>query len=106
MDLSRDTRKLTTWFPTRSGTNHAVQPEKMARSLKFWIKEEEGLYCLCRENKGADQLCSYCEAALRLLFELTGSVPSYCWFSSAVFRGIRVILDYFIFQLSFCKQTE
>ena len=28
----------------------------MARGLKFWIKEEEGLYFLCSENKGADQL--------------------------------------------------
>ena len=31
-------------FPTRSDTNWAVQPQKMTRGLKFWIKEEEGLY--------------------------------------------------------------
>ena len=36
-----------------------VQLQNMARSLKFRIYEEE-LYCLCSENKGADQLCSYC----------------------------------------------
>ena len=26
-----------------SDTNQAGQPQKMARGLKFWIKEEEGL---------------------------------------------------------------
>ena len=41
--------------PTRSDTNQAVQPQKMARGLKFQIYEEEGLYYLCSENKGADQ---------------------------------------------------
>ena len=44
----------------------------MARGLKFQIKEVEGLYYLCRENKGADQLRgklrAYREADLRLCF--------------------------------------
>ena len=40
----------------RSDTNRAVQSKKMARGLKFRIQEEEGLYYLCRENRGADQL--------------------------------------------------
>ena len=31
----------------------------MARGLKFWIQEVEGLYNLCCEKKGADQLRSY-----------------------------------------------
>ena len=39
-------------FPTRFATNWAVQSQKMARSLKFWIKEEEGLYYPSCENKG------------------------------------------------------
>ena len=52
-------RKLVPGFPTRSDTNRPVQPQKQARTL-FQIKEEE-LYYLCSENKGADQLCSYCE---------------------------------------------
>ena len=46
----------------------AVQPQKMARGLKFWIKKEEGLYYLCCENKGADQLHGYRAADLRLCF--------------------------------------
>ena len=53
--LSRDTRKMSMGFPTRSDTNRAVQPQKMARCLKFRFKKKEGLYNLCRENKGAEQ---------------------------------------------------
>ena len=36
-------------------TNGTVQPQKMARDLKFRIKGD-GLYYLYSENKGADQL--------------------------------------------------
>ena len=42
----------------------------MARGLKFRIKEEEGLYYPCSENKGADQLHGYHEADLRLCFRI------------------------------------
>ena len=62
--------KTTMWFPNRYYTNWDVQAQKMARCLKFWIEEEEGLYYPCSENKGADQLRSYCEADLRLCFRL------------------------------------
>ena len=58
------------WFPNRSDTNRPVQSQKQARSLKFWISEEEKVYYLCSENKGADQLRSYCEADLRLCFRI------------------------------------
>ena len=44
----------------------AVQQQKMARNLKFPIKEVEGLYYLCSKNKGADQLHGYHAADLRL----------------------------------------
>ena len=63
-------RKPVFGFPTRSDTNQAVQLQKMARSLKFWIKKEEGLYYLCSENKGTDQLPGYREADLRLCFRI------------------------------------
>ena len=63
-------RKPTFWFPTWSNTNQAVQLRKMARGLKFHIKEVEGLNYLCGENKGADQLCGYREADLRLCFHI------------------------------------
>ena len=42
----------------------------MTRGLKFRIKKEEGLYYLCSENKGADQLCGYRKADLRLCFRI------------------------------------
>ena len=49
-------RKPKFLFPTWSDTNQAVQLQKMARCLKFRIKEVEGLNFPCSENKGADQL--------------------------------------------------
>ena len=63
-------RKPTMWFPNSSDTNQAVQQQMTARTLKFWIKEEEGLYYPCSENKGADQLRGYREADLRLCFRI------------------------------------
>ena len=63
-------RKPTFKFPTRSDTNQAVQLQKMARGLKFRIKKVEGLYYLCSENKGADQLRGHREADLRLCFRI------------------------------------
>ena len=42
----------------------------MARGLKFRIYEVEGLYYLCSENKGADQLRGDREADLRLCFRI------------------------------------
>ena len=42
--------------------------KKIARSLKFRMEEEEGLYYPCSENKGADQLRGSREADLRLCF--------------------------------------
>ena len=35
-------------IPTRSVTNWAVQPQKMARGLKFWIKKVEGLFYVAK----------------------------------------------------------
>ena len=58
------------WFVTWSDTNQAVQLQKMARGLKFWIYNVEGSYYLCSENKGADQLRGYREADLRLCFRI------------------------------------
>ena len=63
-------RKPVLGFPTRSDTNRAVQLQKVARGLKFRIYEVQGFYYLCSENKGADQLCGYSEADLRLCFRI------------------------------------
>ena len=63
-------RKPTFWFPTMSDTNQAVQLQKMARGLNNWIKKVQGLYSLCSENKGANQLRGYREADLRLCYRI------------------------------------
>ena len=57
-------------FPTRSDTNRSVQPQKVARGLKFRMQVVEGLYYPYSENKGADQLRGYREADLCLCFRI------------------------------------
>ena len=52
-------------FRPGPGTNQAVQPQKMARGLKFWIQELEGL---CSENKCTDQLHSYRQLICAFVF--------------------------------------
>ena len=47
---------LSSLFPTRSDTNQAVRPHKMARGLKFRIYNVEELYYQSSKKKGAD-LC-------------------------------------------------
>ena len=49
----------------------------MARDLKFRILKVEGLYYLCSENKGADQLRGYREADLRLCFRICKTLVSH-----------------------------
>ena len=63
-------------FPTRSDTNRPVQSQKKVRILKLWVEVEEEF--LRSENKGADQLCSYCTADLRLCFCI-GKIPVFSW---------------------------
>ena len=70
LHMSLRTRKMTVWVLTRSDVNWPLQSQKQARSLTFWIYEVKGLYYLCSENKGADQLRGYREAGLRLCFRI------------------------------------
>ena len=42
-----------------SDINRSVQPQEMARGLKFQIWIEEGSHYPCSKNKVADQLRSY-----------------------------------------------
>ena len=62
--------KRSSGFPTRFDTNRAAQLLHEARDLKFQIKEVEGLYYPCSENKGADQLRGHHEADLCLCFPI------------------------------------
>ena len=70
LHMSLVVRKPVSGFPTMSDTNHAVQPQKMVRSLKFQIYKVEGLYYPCSKTKDADQLRGYREADLRLCFRI------------------------------------
>ena len=51
-------------------SKQAGQPLKVARGLKFCIKEVEVLYYPSSENKDADQLRRYSEADLRPCFRI------------------------------------
>ena len=48
MRKPEERENLSSGFPTRSDTNQAVLSQKMARGLKFLIKEVEGLYYLVK----------------------------------------------------------
>ena len=63
-------RKATFLLPIWSDINQAVQLQKMARGLKFRIQKVGGLYYLCSENKGADQLRGDRKADLRFCFRI------------------------------------
>ena len=71
----------------QSDTNRAVQPQKMARGLKFRLYVVEGLYYPCSENKGADQLRGHREADLRLCFRICKK-PVFSRRGSYVIRGL------------------
>ena len=56
-----------------SDINLAVQLHKMASGLKSWFWEVEGLFYLCSENKGVDQLGGNNRSAdQHLCFLMTG----------------------------------
>ena len=70
--MNRVTGKPTICFLNRSDRSWSISPQKMARSWKFWIFKVEDLYYSRNryEKKGTDQLHGYCEADLRLCFQL------------------------------------
>ena len=55
--MSRDIRKPTMLSPNTSDTNRTVQAQEMARDGNVWIR---GIVLPCSDNKGDDQLRSYC----------------------------------------------
>ena len=64
----------------------------MARGLKLWIKEEEGLHCLCSENKGAEQLHGYRTAYLHLCLCIC-KMQVFSWQGSYVEKLISAVID-------------
>ena len=66
LQISLCVRKPTIWVPSRSDTlNRPVQSQ-----IEISDFRRRRIYYPCSENKGADQLCSYCTADLRLCFRL------------------------------------
>ena len=47
-------------FPKMPDTKRGVQSQKLARGYTIPNQKVEGLFYLCIENKGANQLCGYC----------------------------------------------
>ena len=91
-------RKPTFWFSTWSDTNQAVQLQKIARGLKFRISKVVGLYYLCSENKGTDQLRG---ADLRLCFRICKTlVFSWCGsYSKYDFLKLSISLAVHLYRL-------
>ena len=58
---------LSSGLPNRSDTNWAVKP-MMARGFKIQIWKVDGLYYLCSENKGADQLHRCAAVPVQLIY--------------------------------------
>ena len=92
-------RKPTIWVLNGSDTNLHVQSQKQTRGLKFGLKVEEELYYPSSENKGADQLCSYCTADLRLCFRLSILLVFSC-------SGSLIMIALFITRLLKCKKDQ
>ena len=59
---------LSSWFLTRFDTNQAILKALDTWYFRFKKKEVHILCFLCFENKGADQLYSYCTADLCFYF--------------------------------------
>ena len=84
-------RKPTFWSPTWSDTNQAVQPQKLARGLKFRIKEVDGLYYPCSENKAlisfaitAKLICVFVFAYAKSRFSHDAAQLKLSWFNRSV----------------------
>ena len=62
----------------------------MARGLKFRMQLDEGLYYLCCESKGADQLCGYRAANLGLFWHMHKS--RFCHGAVHMFSVLLIVL--------------
>ena len=79
----------------------------MARGLKFRIKEVEGLYYPCSENKDADQLRGHREADLRPCFRIGKKLVFSTRSSITSFGEKRADVSAIVYSfllLSFCSK--
>ena len=114
--LSLSLRKPTIWVYDQVDTNWAVQSQKIARSLKFRMKEEEGLYYPCRENKGAGQIsfavtaklvCAFVFAYAKIQFSYAAAhLSPVLYYQIFALEGMNlqflIINEYFIDNIPTC----
>ena len=72
---------MSSGFPTRSDTNQAVQPQKMARGLEFRIEKEEELYYLLSHFAYAKTKTLISFAVTAKLICVFVFAYAKCWFS-------------------------
>ena len=84
--LSLCMRKPTIWVPTRYYTNRAVQSQKMVRSLKFRIYEEERLYYLVAKTKALISFAVTAKLICAFVFAY-----AQCWFYHAA-AHLKILL--------------
>ena len=70
-------------------------PHKLAKGIEILDLESRGMYYLCGENKGPDQLSGYPAADLRLCFHIMQE-------AGFLFTGLILML-HFVF---FCQKFE
>ena len=92
IQMSRDARKPVFGVSDQVRHKPVRAAKRMARSLKFRIQEEEGLFYPSSENKDADQLCSYCTADLRLCVRI-GKSPVFSWRGSNIFVSTQYLKE-------------
>ena len=88
----------------------------MARGLTFRILEEEGLYCLCSGNKGADQLHGYHAAVfvftyakIRFSHDVAQIIVQCCLCTSLHYRSCALmsIVNYngVVYHYNYCQDS-
>ena len=80
-------RKPTIWVPTRSNTNQAVESQKQAKGLQFWLELEEELFAFVKTKA----LIS-CAVTAQLICAFVFA-EAFCWFSHAVAQILEELND-------------
>ena len=89
-----------------SDTNQAVQPQKIARGLKYRIEEVQVLYYPCSDNKGTGQLRGYCGDDLRFCFRIILVLRKMPVFSSRGSIKMTYLQRYIKFSLIFLNDLN
>ena len=86
--------------------SHWLSLHEKTNDLKFQSQEDEALYYLCNEIKGADKLCSYCTADLCLCFPLCKLLVSDAAAHIQFFLSHFYLSQHFLFFFQSFKKTN